>query len=297
MPRQTRSFLERRFAEVGIRPRTRHGQNFLIDLNLLDVLLEAARLDEHDVVLEVGTGTGSLTARMAERAAHVVSVEVDPQMHRLAREELIDAENVTLLQLDALSGKNRLNPAVLNAVGERLAEGADRRLKLCANLPYNIAAPLVSNLLALADPPQTMTVTIQKELAERIIAPPGTKDYSALSVWVQSQCRAEIVRTLPPQAFWPRPKVTSAIIHIELDAQRRARLADREQFHHFVRDLFCHRRKFLRGMLVAMGKDRWTKPLVDELMAALGLGENARAEALDVETLIRLADAVAKLAR
>ncbi len=200
-PRQTLSFLQRRFAEAGVRPKTQSGQNFLIDLNLLDVLLEAAAVTREDVVLEVGTGTGSLTARLAQQAAAVVTVEVDPAMFQLAAEELHRFENVVMLQADALRGKNRLNPAVLEAVADQLAAVPGRRLKLVANLPFNIATPLLSNLLAHESPPRTMTATIQKEMAERLVARPGTKDYGALSIWIQSQCRVEILRTLPPEAF------------------------------------------------------------------------------------------------
>lgn len=282
----------RRFAEVGIHPKTKHGQNFLIDLNLLRLLVETAQLSSNDVVLEVGTGTGSLTAQMAQRAAEVVSVEVDPQMHLLASEELIDYPNVTLLEQDALKNKNLFSPAVLEVIREKLAAAPGRRFKLAANLPYNIATPVISNLLA-ADPvPVSMTVTIQKELAERIVAQPATKDYGALSVWVQSQCDAQIVRLMPPTVFWPRPKVTSAIVHITYRPDLRSRIADLEFFHDTVRSLFFHRRKFLRSVIIAAFKDRLSKPEVDEVMTSLSLGESSRAEELDVPTMIRLVEAL-----
>ena len=137
-----------------------------------------------------------------------------------------------------------------------------------------------------------MTVTIQKELAERITARPGTKDYGALSVWVQSQCRAEIVRLLPPEAFWPRPLVTSAIVHIEFEPAMRARIADLRFFHEFVRSMFFHRRKFLRSVLVSALKDQLEKSDVDEILAAQGFHGDVRAEQLSVEAMIALADAV-----
>lgn len=235
--RQTLSFLLQRFRETGIRPRNKFGQNFLIDLNLLEVLLEGAAITRNDVVLEVGTGTGSLTARLAERAAAVVTVEVDPKMFQLAGEELHRVNNVVMLHVDALKNKNRLNPAVLEAVHAQLAVAPGRRLKLVANLPYNIATPIVGNLLAEDAPPQTMTVTIQKEVAERITARPGSEHYGALSIWVQAQCRAEILRILPPAAFWPRPKVSSAFLQLTLDETLRQRIADRAVFHTFLRDV------------------------------------------------------------
>lgn len=290
--RQTQSFLIRRFEQVGISPKTRHGQNFLIDLNLLELLFETARIEPCDVVLEVGTGTGSLTAKLARSAAAVVSVELDPQMHQLASEELIDCDNVLLMRRDALKNKNHLNPDVLAAVGERLAAAPGRRFKLAANLPFNIATPIVSNLLACDLPPETMTITIQKELADRMVAGPGTKDYGALSVWVQSQCEAEIVRLMPPTAFWPRPKVTSAIVQLRLRHDWRDGIPDLDFFHTFARSMFFHRRKFLRSVMLSGYKGRLGKPDVDAIMAELGFGETTRAEQLDLATMLRLCEAV-----
>jgi 16S rRNA (adenine1518-N6/adenine1519-N6)-dimethyltransferase len=291
-PRQTLSFLQRRFAEAGVRPKTQSGQNFLIDLNLLDVLLEAAAVGPDDVVLEVGTGTGSLTARLAQQAAAVVTVEVDPAMFQLAAEELHRFPNVVMLHADVLKNKNRLNPAVLEAVAAQLAAAPGRRLKLVANLPFNIATPLLSNLLAQESPPRTMTTTIQKELAERLIARPGTKDYGALSIWIRSQCRVEILRTLPPEAFWPRPKVSSAFIQISLDDALRGRIPDRRFFHDFVRAMFLHRRKFLRSELLTVVKGGLEKPAVDALLERLGLDGTLRAERLDVDEMLALSEAV-----
>ncbi len=317
--RQTLSFLQQRFRETGIRPRTRLGQNFLIDLNLLDVLVESAAVEPNDVVLEVGTGTGSLTALLATRAAAVVTVEVDHRMFQLAAEHLHRFDNVTMLQVDVLKNKNRLNPAVLEAVDIALGATAGlsssasntagqanrgtrpvdsqlatpgRRLKLVANLPYNIATPLLSNLLTLDDPPRMMTVTIQKEMAQRIAARPGNKDFSALSAWIQSQCRVEILRILPSKVFWPRPKVSSAFIQITLDEDRRRRIPDRAFFHDFVRAMFIHRRKFLRSQLLSAVKGRLGKPEVDDVLARLDLDGTLRAEQLDVETLLALCEAV-----
>jgi 16S rRNA (adenine1518-N6/adenine1519-N6)-dimethyltransferase len=290
--RQTLSFLKQRFAEVGLNLVKRHGQNFLIDLNLLDVLIDAADLQPSDVILEVGTGTGSLTAQMAPRVAAVVTVEIDPRLHQLASEELIDHANVTMLLHDALRNKNNLDDAVLGAVRKRLAEQSGRRLKLVANLPYSVATPVISNLLLTDVTPVSMTVTIQKELADRIVARPGTKDYGALSVWVQSQCDAEIVRLLPPAAFWPRPLVTSAIVHIRLAPEKRARIADLRYFHDFVRSMFFHRRKFLRSVLVSALKSDFEKTTIDEIIAEQGFGADARAEQLTPEAMIALCDAV-----
>jgi 16S rRNA (adenine1518-N6/adenine1519-N6)-dimethyltransferase len=290
--RQTISFLQQRFREVGLQPDKRHGQNFLIDLNLLDLLVRGADLGPNDVVLEVGTGTGSLTSRMAAVAAAVVTVEIDTHLHVLASEELIDCQNVVMLQQDVLRNKNNIDPVVIDAVRVELAKSPSRRFKLAANLPYNIATPLLSNLLTTDIVPVSMTVTIQKELADRIAAPPSTKDYSALSIWMQALCDVEILRVMPPDVFWPRPKVDSAIIHIVPNASKRAKIPDLDYFHPFVRSLFFHRRKFLRSVLIAAYKERLEKPDIDAVFAELGFGPNTRAETLSVETVLELCEAL-----
>jgi 16S rRNA (adenine1518-N6/adenine1519-N6)-dimethyltransferase len=292
MPNQTLTYLKRRFDEVGLRLNSRHGQNFLIDLNLQRVIAESAEFSPDDVVLEVGTGVGSLTALMAPQVAQVVTVEIDPRLHQLASEELIDFTNITMLQTDALASKHTINPQVLAAVQQRLDEAPNRRFKLVANLPYSVATPLISNLLMLDRPPDMMIVTIQKELVDRLVAPPKTKDYGPFSLWVQAQCQVEILRLMPPAVFWPRPKVDSAIVRITLDPRRRRAIHDLKFFHEFVRSLFLHRRKFLRGVMVAAFKDRLDKPAVDEIMAELQLGETVRAEELGVEPMLRLSETV-----
>ncbi|MBX3413490.1 MAG: ribosomal RNA small subunit methyltransferase A [Pirellulales bacterium] len=273
-------------------PKTRYGQNFLIDLNLQHLLIEAAELTRDDVVLEVGTGTASLSVLMAPQVAALVTVEVDTQLHQLASETLADLPHVDLLRQDILKNKNTLNPEVLRVVTERVREEPGRQLKLVANLPYNVATPIISNLLLTEIVPCSMTITIQKELADRIMASPRSKDYSALSVWLQSQCRIELIRVLPPTVFWPRPKVSSAIIRLTLEPERRREITELRFFHDFVRAIFLHRRKFLRGVLVATLKPQLDKPAVDDLMASLAFGETTRAEELDVPAMLRLAEAV-----
>jgi 16S rRNA (adenine1518-N6/adenine1519-N6)-dimethyltransferase len=290
--KQTLSFLMRRFEEAGIRPQTKFGQNFLIDLNLLGILADSAQLTSDDVVLEIGTGTGSLTALMAAKAAAVITVEVDPRMFQLASEELHTLDNVHMMQIDALQNKNNIRPEVFEVVKSHLDAAPRRRFKLVANLPYNIATPILGNLLALDRPPETMTTTIQKELADRIVAVPGTKDYSALSIWIQSQCRVAILRELPPSVFWPRPKVSSAFVQITYDPLLRDRIGDRVFFHEFIRAMYFHRRKFLRTQLLLAVKKRLDKAGIDAILHQLQLDPSLRAEQLDVETMIALSKAV-----
>lgn len=288
--RQTASFLINRFDEVGLSPDRRKGQNFLIDLNLIHLLAATAELGPDDVVLEVGTGLGSLTGIMAPQVAAVVTVELDANLHQLAAEELADHSNIVMLQQDALKNKNNLHAKVIDELQSQLEVDPRRQLKLVANLPYNIATPVVSNLLSTPATPVSMTVTIQKELADRMTARPSSKDYSALSIWIQSQCEVSTVRVMPPTVFWPRPKVDSAIVHIVVDAAKRARIPDREYFHAFVRAMFFHRRKFLRSVLLSAFKDQLTKPQVDEVLAEEGLSGQVRAEALSVEQVLALSE-------
>ena len=289
--RQTVAYLTKRFREVGFYPVSRRGQNFLVDLNLLELLAGSSGVTPQDVVLEVGTGTGSLTGLVAPLAAAMVTVEVDERLAQMANEELDELDNVTLLLQDALKNKNNLHANVLDTLREKLAEGPDRQLKLVSNLPYNIATPIISNLLASDLPVASMTITIQKELADRLKAGPSTKDYGALSIWIQSQCQVELVRIMPPTVFWPRPKVHSAIVHMLVEPERQAAIPDRGFFHKFVRSLFFHRRKFLRSVLISAMKGRLNKQDVDDVLKQQQLGGDLRAEQLSVPTVLDLSEA------
>jgi 16S rRNA (adenine1518-N6/adenine1519-N6)-dimethyltransferase len=284
LPRQTQSYLRDLFARRGIAPRHRLGQNFLIDLNIHDLIVEQAGVGPGDVVLEVGPGAGALTSLMAGRGASVVAVEMDPNMTALAREAVAGlAADVQVLNVDALANKNTLNPEVLAAVRAALDAGPGRRLKLVANLPYNVATPIITNLLVHAEfCPGLMVVTIQRELAERMIATPGTPDYGSLAILVQALAGVSIVRNLPPTVFWPQPKVDSAVVAIRPDPVRRADL-DVSWFHRIVRTIFLQRRKNLRGVLSRMWEDRWTKADVDAWLVRIGIDGNLRAEALGAD--------------
>ncbi len=287
---QTRSYLMKKFESIGINPRTKLGQNFLIDLNLLRMLHESAEIDDRDVVLEVGTGTGSLTGAMSEKAAVVITVELDKILHELAKQEMFGRPNIRFLQGDILRNKSTLNAEVLAAVREELGRDPGRRFKLVANLPYSVATPLITNLLAGDCPPCMMCVTIQKELADRITARPGTADWGSLSLWVQSQARARTVRIMPPSVFWPRPKVDSAIIRIDLEEKRRDKIPDLAFWHEFSRAVFFHRRKFLRAELCSMFKRTIPKTKIDEIMQTMNFDDTTRAETLPLKTMRTLCE-------
>jgi 16S rRNA (adenine1518-N6/adenine1519-N6)-dimethyltransferase len=293
-PRQTLSYLQTLFAERGIRPRNKLGQNFLIDLNLIDLIARTAELGPEDLVIEIGSGTGSLTSRLAETGGAVLTVEIDPAFAALVREALGDRPHVMLLNTDVLKNKNHLSPIVLRAITDLSERYRSQHLKLVANLPYAVATPVITNFLLSELPIERMVVTVQWEIAERLTASPDHKEYGALAVLVQSLADVNIVRRLPPSVFWPRPKVASAIVRIQPSAARRAgviaRLGDVQRFRHFLRDLYTHRRKNLRGALYAIPGGRLSKEEVDQRLADLGLAGTLRAEDLDIDQHLRLCE-------
>ena len=291
--RQTMSYLRNLFARRGIAPQHRYGQNFLIDLNLHEVIAKAADIGPTDVILEVGPGAGALTALMVESASAVVAVEIDPGMARLTSEAVSGRMNVRVINADVLANKHTINPEVLSNVKAGLAVLPDRTFKLVANLPYNVATPIITNLLLNEDlSTKLMVVTIQLELAERMRAEPATEAYGGLSILIQALADVEVVRVLSPKVFWPRPKVSSAVVKITPVPAKRALIGDLPWFASVIRRIFLHRRKNLRGVLFTTWKGRWTKPEVDAMLEGLGLDGSIRAEAMNVEEFLSLADAL-----
>ncbi len=283
MPFQTKHDIRLALQAAGIRPQHRHGQHFLIDQNLMLKLVEAAGIEAGDVVLEVGPGTGSLTGILAERAAHVVTVEIDAKIAEVARLQLASHDNITLMVADALAGKNDLNPAVLEALLDRQRQVGGRAI-LCANLPYNAASPIVADILLDVPAIRTLCFTVQKEVGDRMAAAPRTADYGPLTVMLQALGRVRRVAKVPRQAFWPAPDIESAIVRIERDDQGAAAVGDRHHFSKVVHRLFQHRRKTLWQNLRLAYADR-----AEGLRDALEIDWRQRPEELPVETWVRLA--------
>jgi 16S rRNA (adenine1518-N6/adenine1519-N6)-dimethyltransferase len=283
VPRQTLSHIQRLLTTHGIRPKNKLGQCFLIDLNLVDLIVRSAELSRDDLVLEVGAGTGSLTARLADSAGAVVSFEIDFSVHALALEQIDDRPNVRLIQCDALRNKNELHPRLIEALDSAQVNFGTTRLKLVANLPYAIATPVIANLLIGDRPIERMVVTVQWEIAERLLAQPGSSQFSAVSVLVQSLANVSLVRKLAPSVFWPRPKVESAIVQIDPQPSKRAKIGDVKRFREFLRDLYTHRRKNLRGALSGWPTGRREKADVDAVLGRLNLPGTMRAEELTIE--------------
>ncbi len=293
--RQTRSYLMRLFAKHGFHPRHDLGQNFLIDLNIIEFVVANAQLTRDDVVLEVGAGTGGMSTFMATQAGEVVSVELDPNMVLLARETTAPFGNITLLHQDALRNKNNIADNILQTLREKLDAVPGRRLKLVANLPYNVATPIVSNLIATDLGVSRMVITIQLELGLKMQAKPGDGTYGALSVWLQSQANVEVLKKIPPSVFWPQPKVNSAIVLIEPDEAKRGTIDDLPFFNDFVRRLFHQRRKFMRSVLVGMYRKELTKSQIDGVLEESGIAQDRRAESMEPVQLVKLANKIGRL--
>ncbi len=232
---QIRAILDQR----GLRPKKSLGQNFLIDHNLLRKLVDASGVQRGETVLEVGPGTGTLTDALLERGARVIACELDNDLQDLLRERYADAP-VEVIHADCLASDRTLAPVVRDALG-------DGPFRLVANLPYGAATPLLSTLLIEHPGCRSMSVTIQREVADRLAASPGTKAYGAVSIVAQSLASVTKVATLPGSCFWPPPDVASAMVHLE--RRTPCPVADARALSDLCRVLFATRRKQLRSVL------------------------------------------------
>lgn len=280
--REVRSLLE----AAGLRPQHRFGQNFLIDLNLLDKVVAAAELTADDTVLEVGPGTGSLTGLLLGSGARVVAVEIDRGLQELVAGMFAGhAERFTLVRSDVLAGKHRLAPDLLAALAAA-PPGPAGRYKLVANLPYQVATPLILELLLLETPRfERLVGTIQKEVAERFMAGAGCAAYGPVSILAQTLAEIERVAELPPQAFWPRPQVDSTLLRMR--ARERAALEVRSvaRLSELVHRAFQARRKKL-GTIIR----KWDQAPTGEALRAAGIDPDLRPEAVPPAAWRRLAD-------
>jgi len=280
---QTKSQIRALLEAAGLRPGSAPGQHFLIDGNLMRRLVEAAELHPTDTVLEVGCGTGSLTRMLAERAGHVVVAEIDARLMQIARAQLGPTAPVTFLNLDVLQSKSQLAEQVTEVLIARLQELAGRLL-LVANLPYQIATPLLADLLLSSLPICRICATVQKEVADRLLARPGRKDYGPISVLrALTACGRRIAR-VPPQAFWPMPKVDSAIVRLDVHPDRLQHARQLRWTQQVVRLGFRHRRKTLGfNIRKAFGNT------ATEKISAAGLNPQTRPEQVSPEQWQQLA--------
>lgn len=286
---QTKREIQDLLASAGVRPNKQLGQHFLIDLNLMRLLIDSAGITGDDVVLEVGCGTGSLTEGLAEKAGKVICVELDRTVAEIARTRLAKASNVEIINTDALESKNTISPAVSEALAVA-RKNCLGRILLVANLPYNIASPLMLNLATGAVSVDAMYVTVQKEVAERMTAEAGSGDYGTLSIFLAAMGSIRRIRVLKPSVFWPRPQVDSAMVAYIHDEAKSGRIRDMKIFSEIVRLFMGHRRKtvFACTKLAVGGLgaiDNWA-----EIFEECSIDSAARPEQLHPEDYIAIAN-------
>lgn len=263
----------------GFRPSRKLGQNFLVDENMVRAIARDSGTRAGEFVLEVGPGCGFLTRELLARGARVLAAEIDGRLADVCRATLGGIAGWELVLGDALAGKHRLAPAL----EERLpTEGPWR---LVSNLPYSAGTPIVCLLARLAHPPVSMTVLLQRELGERMVAAPGSPAWGALSARLQISYAANLVRVVPAGLFWPRPKVESAVVHLALRDDALP-LQEALAFDEFLTGLFARRRQSLARVLRELtGGDRGR---AEGVLQTTGIDGGGRAETLDLEELLRL---------
>lgn len=259
------------------------GQNFLIDSNILDNIAECAEITKEDCVLEIGPGIGSLTQVLAEYARSVIAVEIDSALIPILQQTLAEYDNIEILNQDILK----------TDIQSIIAEKNDGRpIKVVANLPYYITTPIIMNLLEKEHQVDSITVMVQKEVAERMQAGAGEKEYGALSIAVQYYCDVTLDMIVPPTCFMPRPKVASAVITLKLLPERRVKTKDDALLFHLVKCAFGQRRKTLLNSLHNQGKLGLSKEALANIITSLGWDERIRGEALSPEDFAKLTDAI-----
>ena len=255
------------------------GQNFLVDEHVISKILDAAQITKDDCVLEIGPGFGNLTQHLAEHAGHVAAVEIDRMLIPILEETLSEYDNVTIIHADILK----------TDIGEIAREkNGGKPLKVVANLPYYITTPIIMALLEGSAPVASITVMVQKEVAARMQAGPGTKDYGALSLAVQYYAKPRIVANVPPNCFIPRPNVGSAVITLQRYAQPPVQTGDEKRMFALIKAAFAQRRKTLANALANAEGSSVTREQVTSALREMGLSETVRGEALTLEQFAEL---------
>ena len=266
--------------------RKQFGQNFLIDPRVLDRIVESSGVGPEDCVLEIGPGIGTMTRKLAEFAKKVIAVEIDDNLIPILQETLADLPNVELIHND-----------IMKVDIKKLAEeqNGGRPIHVVANLPYYITTPIIMGLFESGVPLRNVTVMVQKEVADRMQAGPGTKDYGALSLAVQYYSRAEIVANVPANCFMPRPKVGSAVIRLTRFEEPPVSVADPGLMFRIIRAAFGQRRKTLSNALSGAPDLELSKQQAQEAIEAAGFSPTIRGEALTLADFAKLADAVGEI--
>lgn len=259
----------------------KYGQNFLIDTRVLNKIIAAAEITEDDCVLEIGPGIGTMTQYLAERAGEVVAVEIDRNLIPILEETLSAYKNVTIINQDILK---------MDVKG--LAEERGKPLKVVANLPYYITTPIIMGLFENHVPLKNITVMVQKEVAERMQAGPGKKDYGALSLAVQYYAKPEIVANVPPNCFIPRPNVGSAVVRMDRYETPPVQVEDERKMFAVIRAAFNQRRKTLVNSLANAQEQGISRERTVQALERMGLPAAIRGEALSLEQFAELSNLV-----
>lgn len=264
------------------------GQNFLIDTHVLDKIIRSAEITKDDFVLEIGPGIGTMTQYLACAAGKVVAVEIDRALIPILEDTLEGYDNVTVI-----------NDDVLKVDIAKLAEeqNGGKPIKVVANLPYYITTPIIMGLFEKRVPVKSITVMVQKEVADRMQTGPGSKDYGALSLAVQYYAKPYIVANVPPNCFMPRPKVGSAVIRLDRFEKPPVEVKDENQMFRIIRASFNQRRKTLANGLRNSAEMDFTKEKIEKAIETLGKGPSVRGEALTLEEFAKLSDALGVLSK
>lgn len=259
----------------------KYGQNFLIDTHVLDKIIAAAGITKEDFVLEIGPGIGTMTQYLCESAREVTAVEIDKALIPVLEDTLSAYDNVEVLNQDILK-------VDINRIAQEKNGG--RPIKVVANLPYYITTPIIMGLFEGQVPIDSITVMVQKEVADRMQVGPGTKDYGALSLAVQYYAKPEIVANVPPNCFMPRPKVGSAVIRLTRHKEPPIQVKDEKLMFQIIRASFNQRRKTLANGLNNAGGFHLSKEAIIKAIEELGVSPSIRGEALTLEQFARLSD-------
>ena len=280
--REVRASISKLLAAHGLAPKKRFGQHFMLDRGINRQLIAAAGIVPGDTVLEIGSGTGSLTGEILAAGASVVAVEIDRGLAALLS-DAIRSDRLRILSIDALDGKHRLAQPLVDALSTEAQRSGKAEFKWVSNLPFNVATPLMVNVLSLAFPRLVKAaVTVQWEVAERLTAAPGKSAYGPATVQVRLRADVEIIRRIRPGSFWPRPKVDSAAV--VLTPLPPSNIPPPAVLSRFLNAIFAHRRKTLKACLARVCGDSFDP----NLLKMLDLKEDIRPECLEPRMLLKL---------
>ncbi|UJL46473.1 16S rRNA (adenine(1518)-N(6)/adenine(1519)-N(6))-dimethyltransferase RsmA [Virgibacillus sp. NKC19-16] len=258
------------------------GQNFLVDANILENIIKHAGIDKGTGVIEVGPGIGALTEQLAIHADRVVAFEIDQRLLPILQDTLQDYDNVQIIHQDILEAN------VQEVISGHF--GPEQPIHIVANLPYYITTPILMKLLRERLPVSTLTVMIQKEVADRMAANPNTKSYGSLTVAVQYYTQAEVIMNVPKSVFMPQPNVDSSVLRLTIRDEPSVQVTDEEYFFNLVQACFGQRRKTLRNNLIRYFKETYDKETITELLEMVNIDGARRGESLDIEEFAALAN-------